>query len=229
MRGWCCSAIAVCAVLVSVTGGCERDAAPTAPAASQPAATADTQPSASELENLREFVAKDTAPIPPAMPTSPPADHAALKYTAPQAWLREAPRTAMRVDQYRLPRVQGDAADGELAVFAGMGGGVADNVARWRAQFSTAGGEQIPDEAFVRETFEVSGLKVTLVDVAGRYQASAMMFGGAAAPPKDGYRMLAAIVETRSGPWYFKAVGPAATMAEHRPAFVEFLKTVSVK
>ena len=52
------------------------------------------------------------------------------------------------------------------------------------------------------------------------------MSGGPPATEKDNYRMLAAIVETPNGPWYFKALGPAATMDAHRAEFLSFLHTM---
>ena len=86
-----------------------------------------------------------------------------------------------------------------------------------------------PNRHSKREALDVNGLKVVFVDITGRFNSGSVMPGAAAAAPKDDFRMLAAIVETASGPWFFKAYGPAATMARHHDEFVEFLHTMTPK
>jgi hypothetical protein len=166
----------------------------------------------------------------PVMPELPAASKPAvnLTYAPPDTWQKEPVKSGLRYDQYRLPRIEGDAEDGELAVFsAGVGGTIALNIARWRSQFTLPDGKPIPDEGVVQQLLESNGLKVTLVDIAGRYNPGAMMTGMPSGP-KDNYRMLGAIVETSAGPWYFKAVGPAETMGHHRDDFLAFLQTMRV-
>jgi hypothetical protein len=134
----------------------------------------------------------------------------------------------MRADEYLLPRAEGDAADGELAVFyfpSGAGGGIDANVQRWRGQFTTPAGKPLGDDDFQQEKREVNGLTVTLVDLRGRYQATSMRFGGTAPPPKDNYRMLGALVETPTSLAVFKVVGPAATITAHSDAFDAFVRS----
>ena len=41
-----------------------------------------------------------------------------------------------------------------------------------------------------------------------------------------GYAMIAAIVQTSTDPWFFKAVGPQVTIDYWRPAFESFAKTI---
>ncbi len=43
---------------------------------------------------------------------------------------------------------------------------------------------------------------------------------------KDNYRMLSAIVETSAGPFFFKGVGPAKTMAKNEAAFRKLVGSV---
>jgi hypothetical protein len=224
----------------AVCAGCERTPQTPAP----PAATAPTtQPSADELATIRRSVQEKQQQNQAmgALPAGhPPIDGSAARqpmpmgmnrpavtpvnYAAPTAWQKEQPRSNMRSDQYRLPRAEGDAEDGELAVFPGLGGGVDANIDRWKGQFSTPEGQPIPPEAFIRQTLDVNGLKVTFVDIAGRYDPG-MMAGGSGGP-KQGFRMLGAVVETPEGEVYFKATGPSTTMANQRDAFLEFLKTM---
>jgi hypothetical protein len=239
--------IGMLTIATALLSGCERSEEPTTTSKPPQTAAASTQPSADEMANVRELVQnmdqRGAANLPaghppignppekPTMPELPTAPQPAVKlqYTPPDTWQKEPVKSAMRHDQYRLPRAEGDPEDGELAVFgAGVGGGIAANVQRWRGQFSTPDGQPLPDEAVVQQTLEVGGLKITVVDIAGRYNTGGMM-PGAPAEPKDDYRMLGAIVETPGGLWYFKAVGPANTIGQHRDAFMEFLRSMRVE
>ena len=226
---------------------CEREPAPRA--TSQPAAAAPpSAPTDAELANVRNFVKENAPPAQPAMPpghpnisempgmrptgeSAPPGTPPVnLKYAAPPTWEQVPVRSSLRAAQFRLPRAEGDAEDGELAVFAaGVGGGVEMNIARWRGQFSTPDDQPLPDEAVVRETMQVGDLKITFVDIAGRFNAGMSMPGASAPAAKDDYRMFGAIVETPGAPWFFKAVGPRATMAQHRDKFVEFLRSMKAE
>jgi len=233
------AAVFVCSVLAIGLTACEREQDhPSLPPATAPS----TQSSAAELAASRQMLSGTAQPAalpanhPPLSDMQPPAGmmgmgdpHAGmagvLKYTAPTVWKEEPPKTAMRAGQFRLPHVGNDTEDGELAIFnPSIGGGVEANLMRWRGQFSTPDGQPIPDAGVVRASFEANGLKVTIIDVAGRYTGMAMM--GAPTAPKDNYRMLGAIVETPDGPWYFKATGPGDTMGAQREAFVQFMHTV---
>jgi hypothetical protein len=132
----------------------------------------------------------------------------------------------MRAAQYRLPRAQGDTEDGELVLFffgKGRGGGVDDNVARWCGQFTQPDGRSSREVATIT-TRTVNGLRVTSVDVGGTY--AGMRPGGAAAEAKAGFRMLAAVVEGTEGPWFWRAVGPAATIARAKGDFDALLASV---
>lgn len=235
---------AVLVVLGAGWFGCERT--PPAP----PVSTAPvTQPTADELASARDLIKESgTSRMPEGMgalpqghppvsgmgtpgsgmgqPAGPePTDVGEVTYAAPPEWKHEGGR-GLRIDQFRLPRVTGDGEDGELAVFGpDIGGGVQANLDRWRAQITLPDGQPVPAEGAVQEKLEVEGLTITVLDVAGRYSAGTMSMGGGA-QPKDDYRLLGAIVETPKGPWYFKAVGPAATMGAHRDVFMEFLRTM---
>jgi hypothetical protein len=241
----------VASVIVAVAGlglflsACEKKETPPPAPKSAPTTAASSRPTDTDLASIREFVKQQGPRAPGGLPAGhPPIDISqlpqvpgaaashpgvVLKYTAPEDWQKEPVKSSLRVDQYRLPHVADDAEDGELAVFGtNVGGGTEANVARWRSQFTTADGQPTPDDAFTQEQFAVGGLEVTFVDIVGRYDAGLAM-GGTPPEPRPDYRLLAAIVETPGGPWYFKAVGPAATMAHHRKGFLDFLHTMTVE
>lgn len=222
------------AALAALTlAGCERQ--PTAaPSASVPA---PAKPTDEDVRRAAEFVrdqAPAPAPAPAAAPALPSADArggaapAALriKFTAPPEWQQRAPQSSMRLAEYALPRSAGDDSDGVLALFFNLGPPQM-NIERWKAQFSAPDGSALPESAISQEQFSVGEFRVTLVDIQGRYTPSPMGFGGGPPPaPRDNQRVLAAVVEATEGPYYFKAEGPAATMAAQRTAFVDMLKSL---
>ena len=138
---------------------------------------------------------------------------AGLRFAVPKTWTRVPAPSDVRAAQYRIPRAAGDSEDGELILYffgKGQGGSAQDNLERWYGQLTQPDGRPSRDAAVVTMR-TVNGLHVTAVDLAGTYTASAM--SGQTARPKPGTRMLAAVIEGEEGPWFFKAVGPAATIA----------------
>ena len=146
-----------------------------------------------------------------------------LSFQVPARWISEAPGSRMRMAQYRVPQAEGDAEDGECAlfVFPGTGGTVEANLKRWYGQISQPDGGSTEERARV-ERFEVDDLAVTLVDVSGTYSGG-MMGGG---EPKPDYRMVAGIVETADSPWFLKCTGPEGTMVQAEPEVRALLGTV---
>ncbi|HKQ49509.1 MAG TPA: hypothetical protein VJZ71_15665 [Phycisphaerae bacterium] len=168
-------------------------------------------------------------PLGAGQPMMPPGDEGVvpLKYDAPAEWKSQTPSSAMRKAQFLLPRAADDKEDGQMIVFQfgkGQGGAVEMNIQRWVGMFTTKDGQPVGNDGVKRETREVNGLKVTTLDVAGNF-ADAMM-GMSTGAPKENYRMLAAIIETPDGPWFFKGVGPNATMDSHREGFIKMLDTI---
>jgi hypothetical protein len=136
----------------------------------------------------------------------------------PGGWVSEPPSNAMRKAQYKLPSDTGDA---ELVVThfgTGGAGGVDANIERWKGQFSESDGGKISKET-------VSGMPVTLLDIRGSFVGMQRPMGGTQAT-KNGQRMLAAIVETSSGAFYFKLVGPDATVTKWEKSFDQFVKSM---
>ena len=151
-----------------------------------------------------------------------------IKFTPPEGWQTQTPRSTMRKAQYALPRAEGDPEDGEVVVFffgAREGGNLEDNLARWRGQFKTADGKPVGDDAVKRESITIDNMKVTLLEVNGRYDPG-MMPGAPARGPSDNFRMIAAVVESPGGNWFIKATGPSATMAKHEAGVRAFLNSV---
>jgi len=140
---------------------------------------------------------------------------AGLQWTAPSNWKSQGERP-MRLATYSVPE------GGECGVYyfgQGQGGGVDANIDRWVGQF------QQPEGKPKVEKRNIHGLKITTVDVSGSYTG----MGGPRAPegpPKQGYRLLGAVVEGPQGSLFFKFIGPAKTVAQNQPAFDKLLSSL---
>jgi len=145
-------------------------------------------------------------------------DLGGVAVNVPTGWVTEPPSNAMRKAQYKLPGEKGDA---ELVVtYFGTGGagGVEANIARWVGQFSESDGG-------TTKKLTVSEMPVTVVDIRGTFVGMQRPMGGTQTP-QDGQRMLAAIVETPDGAFYFKLVGPDATVTKWEASFDQFVKQI---
>ena len=239
--------VSLSAALGAVLLACEQQAPPpppVKPAAKPEAATPAARSSGADVAAIQSMVEQQSAPgggaLPPGHPpisgaaAAPPQGAAPstvsvasmpLKFEPPESWKSVPPSSGMRKAQYVLPRAAGDTEDGELVLFffgKSEGGATRDNIERWKGQFTRADGKPVAPEDAKTEEFEASGMKVTLLDVSGTFSAGMMSPGGASAQKPD-YRMLAAVVETPGGPWFFKATGPAATMTSQAEAFRKML------
>lgn len=156
-----------------------------------------------------------------ALPPAPSAPAGALTWTAPPGWQAVKPASSMRLAEFVVP---GESGAASLTVFyfgAGGGGGVEPNIERWIGQFKKADGSRPEAKRAIRT---VNGLTVHTVDVAGTYNAGAAMMGGAQDLSEQ--RVLGAIVETAQGPYFFKLLGPAPTIAEQEQAFEAFVQSM---
>ena len=164
---------------------------------------------------------------------APAPDVDAIHYVAPASWTGQPVTSTMRKSQYLLPRAEGDTEDGQMVVFyfgAGQGGAVEANIDRWKGMFTTSDGKPVSDSEVKRESHDLNGLKVTTLDVTGRYaDPMAGRPANAGANTSTEFRMLSAIVETPSGPWFFKGVGPVATMKAHEENFKTFVNSIKAK
>ena len=101
------------------------------------------------------------------------------------------------------------------------------NIDRWIGMFRKADGTPVGHDGATVETRKVNDLTVTLVDVTGIYTDA---MSGQANPTSVDYRLNAAVVELPDGDkWFFKAIGPASTMASHREAFDGFIGSMKIK
>lgn len=99
----------------------------------------------------------------------------------------------------------------------GQGGDVGSNVRRWKGQFKG----EVKGESKEKE---INGRKVTIVDFSGTYLDGPPM--ARVKVPKEGYRMLGAIIPDKNGPIFLKMTGPKAEMADAEEGFEAILNSL---
>ncbi|MFQ5651466.1 MAG: hypothetical protein ACE5IY_16145 [bacterium] len=146
-----------------------------------------------------------------------------LTWQAPAGWIEESPTSTMRKAQYRLPKAEADSEDGSVIIFyfQGQGGSVQANLERWYSQFAQPDGRPTRETADAKTT-EVNNLTQTVVDIHGTYLFRPRPMAPTATE-KPNTRMLAVVIETDSGPWFVKFVGPEKTVAKWEDSFRDFL------
>ena len=154
---------------------------------------------------------------------------AQLRFQAPDGWRVETASSEMRVGQYILPRSNPDDEDAELVVyfFGGAGGSIEANLARWTRQIEQPDGRDSRTLATTAE-FSSNGLDLTTVDLTGTYVAEVRP-GSAEYHDKQGYRLIAAVVETPGGPYFVKLIGPADTVKGWESSVRQFLRSFAYR
>jgi hypothetical protein len=138
----------------------------------------------------------------------------------PKGWQERATKGSMRAAEFTIP------GDAELVIYyfgQNGAGSVEDNLARWHDQFQADAGGASPQPKVEKKP--IAGMPATLTEVEGHYVA-AMRPGAPEKHDKPGHALLGAIVETSSGPYYFKLVGPKAAVAAVRGDFHALLDSL---
>ncbi|HEY7819076.1 MAG TPA: hypothetical protein VIG29_12705 [Vicinamibacteria bacterium] len=141
-----------------------------------------------------------------------------LVYEAPKEWKAVASTSSMRLAQWSY------GGKSEIVLFyfgEGQGGGVEANLDRWYSQFEQPGGGSTRDRAKVTKS-KAGELAITRVTVEGTYTAPVRP-GATERRNEPGYRMIAAVVEGPSGPWFIRFLGPAQEVSAGEASFDAFL------
>jgi hypothetical protein len=144
---------------------------------------------------------------------------------APKDWTAKPVTSNMRAADFTLP-----GGDAELVVyyFGDHGAGsVDDNLDRWLGQFAQADGKKSRDVAKIEKT-KFAGQDATYVSVGGHFQAQAMP-GATQAVDTPNAALLAAIIDSPSGPYYFKLVGAKPTVDAQTAAFRAMLESLKLR
>lgn len=147
---------------------------------------------------------------------------------APADWTAKPSTSSMRAAIFDLPPKDGGTAELVVTYFGPNGAGsVQDNLDRWIDQFQQPDGKPSRDVATVQR-LKFGGQDAAFVEVSGRYVAMAMP-GATAAADKPDQAMRAAIVQSPSGPYYFKLVGAKTTVEANAAAFRKMLDSIKVR
>ena len=157
--------------------------------------------------------AMDPGAVPPGHPdvsAQPPS----LKWTLPKGW-EEVPPGQMRVASFRIKGEGSKQGDVSVVPLPGMAGGTLANVNRWRSQVGLA---PVSDSELgtLAQKVEIAGQPGELYEQAGQGQGSG-----------EPTRILAAILSRDQLAWFFKVTGDDQLVAQQKPAFVDFLKSLS--
>jgi len=133
-----------------------------------------------------------------------------LTWSAPASWQPKA-LGAMRKGSYTIAGEGGTTADLSITAFPGAVGGEFANVNRWRGQLSLPPIDEAALPSAVTRLTQGS-LTLTVVDLASTGPGA--------------QRILGAMVPFGGAMWFFKLIGPDALVAQTKPAFLDFLKTV---
>ena len=133
----------------------------------------------------------------------------------PSGWERREPSSSMRVAEFAL-KATGAGGEASLAVFQGPMGSVDDNVNRWIGQFEMSG-----ESRRWEVSVDAGRTQVTMVGISGTFTGSM----GQGSGQQTGYRLLGAIIG--QGSYYFKLLGPEATVTAWEASFEEFISSIS--
>ena len=137
-----------------------------------------------------------------------------LTLTVPESWKQQQVSSNLRLAQFSVPAVEGDADPTEVVVFPPFGGSVADNVKRWIGQF------QSEERELKMVRGKASQGTYVLVDLSGTYnKPDGPPFLRKTVPAPD-YRMVSVMLTPEgAGNYFLKIVGPKATVAKELDSF----------
>jgi hypothetical protein len=162
-------------------------------------------------------------PRPSEVAPAPRSELGPFTLVIPHDWVAKPFTSTMRVADFTVGN------DAELIVyyFGESGAGSVDaNVDRWLGQFTEPDGSS-PRALAKIEHSKLAGQDATIVTVSGHYAAGAMP-GGQAVDIPDG-ALLAAIVASPSGPYYWRLVGAKATVVANDQKFRAMLASLALR
>lgn len=139
-----------------------------------------------------------------------------LKVAAPKSWFREVPSSSMRLAQFYFKE---KSLKGEMVVFSGIGGTIDQNIDRWIKQFVDTNNDKIIKNEFV------DNMRTTFITISGTFKKGTMGMGGETKNINN-YGLMAAIVETDDGPYYFKCTGPVEVIKTNKKVFTRFIRSL---
>jgi hypothetical protein len=134
-----------------------------------------------------------------------PVNSAPVRWTLPAGW-QQKPADGFRLGSFAIHGQKAGNADVAITSFPGSVGTELSNVNRWRGELALA---PLEPGDLASEPVAVDSIQGKLYDLAG---ASA--------------RTVVAVIQRNGNSWFIKLRGDPATVAEAKPAFLEFLKSI---
>jgi hypothetical protein len=199
-------------VLAGMAAGCGKDeirvyqapqeapAVAAAPSRTPASKGGASSPSGGSDESAPESAAGERPPVP---------------WTVPAGW-EEKPASGMRVASYAVKRPDGRSADISVVAMGGGAGGELDNVNRWRNQIGLDPATEA-DLAGLRSIIPAGNRQVVMYELDGKKPVL---------DDKYAARTLAAILPAGEMTVFFKITGENALVAEQKPQFLAWLKSV---
>ncbi|MBX3044533.1 MAG: hypothetical protein KIT33_09870 [Candidatus Kapabacteria bacterium] len=138
-----------------------------------------------------------------------------IQLKTPEGWLREKPSSSMRIVQYSL---KNNSEHKVVGFFFGQQDMVKENIDRWKNEFA-----ELQDS----KEEELVGGNVTMITLQGVYGVKHFPMSEETTPTPD-YMVLAAIVKSEDGPYYFKVFAPASVLKKEIDNFKKFLNSYIV-
>ena len=210
--------VTVVSALAWMAAGCGKDEVRVyqAPQDTLPVAAANPQggatltPPASEIPRAAASGSSSSAGS-----ESSASERPAVPWTVPAGW-EEKPASGMRVASYGVKRPDGRSVDISVVAMGGGAGGELENVNRWRDQIGLEPATEA-DLAGLRSIIPSGNRQVVMYELDGK---KAVLDGKYAA------RTLAAILPAGEMTVFFKITGESALVAEQKPQFLAWLKSV---
>jgi len=206
-------------------------AAPSSPDSDDPPALADRN----RTGNAESAESADQAPPTNVQPAESEGAQAIalprLEFEVPVEWRSEPPSNSMRAGQFRLPVTrEGSEEEPALLVvfdFGSSGAGpVEANLERWAGQLSQPDGSSTMEHA-KREIFQKEDCTVHYLEATGTFVAETTPGSGVRVNKPD-WKLIAAIVETGRGPYYFKLTGDSSVVDPWRDAVMRMIDSFTV-
>lgn len=162
-------------------------------------------------DDIKVYTVSKEPPAPATLPAGHPDPSTTpapvLKWKTPDGWKEGSP-SEFRLASFQIDGGDGKQADVSVIPLPGGAGGDLSNVNRWRGQVDQP---PVSEEELktLAQTVELAGQPATLYDQAG-----------------ESTRILAVIQHRDGTAWFFKMTGDSQLVAQEKPVFVEFLKSV---
>lgn len=140
----------------------------------------------------------------------------------PKEWAAKPVTSSMRAADWVISAKPGEETELIVYYFGTEGAGsVEANLDRWAAQFQSPSNKKI-------DKTKLAGQDATVMTVSGHYNAEAMPGGGGTIDIPEG-AMIAAIVSSPQGPYYFRMVGAKKTVDANAPKLQKMLSSMKVR